>query len=147
MSESAAHASRRNEELAALVNLEARWENLRASRASAKPSSLLELQGNQRAYEIFHAKLIAYNKRQTPVHIPEKLINTAFRLEQWWPTGSQSSGTARATRPAFGGPRSVARELEMLAGWCSDLRNTNAAALRHACPKPRISQACLGPDR
>jgi hypothetical protein len=156
MSESAAQAPNRSEELAVLVNLEARWENLRASRASAKPSSLRELQGNQRAYEIFHARLIAYNKRHTPAHIPDKLINTSVRLEQWCKQMSAlftalAKGVAfpahllekayrladaiatrrnctRAARPVSSAERSVTRELEMLAGWCGDLHNADAAA-------------------
>src|SRR5947209_13482972 len=83
MSESQANPASRYHELAVLVELEARWENLRAQRISARPSSLQELQSYQRAYELFHAKLVAYNKRYTPRHIPELLINTSVRLEQW----------------------------------------------------------------
>jgi hypothetical protein len=156
MSESAAHTPSRSEELAVLVDLEACWENLRASRASAKPSSLRELQGIQRAYEIFHGKLVAYNRLYTPVHIPELLINTSVRLEQWCKQMSALFGAVaeevafpthllekayrladriatrrnceRAVRPASGGARSAAPELEMLAAWCSGLRNTDAAA-------------------
>jgi hypothetical protein len=156
MSESAAHSPSRSEQLAVLVDLEARWENLRASRASSKPASLLELQGFQHAYEIFHGKLVAYNRRYTPVHIPELLINTSVRLEQWCKQMSALFGALgeevafpthllekayrladgiatrqnceRAIRPAPGGARFAARELEMLAAWCSDLRDTDAAA-------------------
>ena len=154
MSESAAHSPSRSEELAVLVDLEARWENLRASRASAKPSSLRELQGIQRAYENFHGKLVAYNKRYAPAHIPEMLINSSVRLQQWCTHmsalfGALAEGVAfpthllekayrlvdgiatrrnyeRAVRPASCGARSAARELAMLAAWCSDLRNTDA---------------------
>src|SRR5437763_12172973 len=70
-------------ELAVLVDLEARWDNLRASRSSAGPCTLQELQGNQRAYELFHAKLVAYNKRYAPPHVAELLVNTPVRLELW----------------------------------------------------------------
>jgi hypothetical protein len=156
MSESAVHGPSRSEELAVLVDLEARWENLRASRASAKPTSLRDLQCNQRAYEIFHAKLVAYNKRHAPAHIPELLINTSVRLEQWCKQMSVLFGTlaggaafpahllekayrladglatrrnwAHAARPAAGEARSAARELETLAAWCTELHNTGAAA-------------------
>src|SRR5947209_20180838 len=83
MSESQANPASRYHELAVLVDLEARWENLRAARSSARPSSLQELQSYQRAYEHFHAKLVAYNRRHAPPHIPELLINTAARLEHW----------------------------------------------------------------
>src|SRR5437763_13273146 len=57
MLEADVRRSSRCAELAVLVDLEARWENLRACRKSSGPSTLQELQGNQRAYEVFHAKL------------------------------------------------------------------------------------------
>ena len=41
------------------------------------------MQGNQRAYEVFHAKLVAYNKRHTPAHVPELLLNSPSRLGMW----------------------------------------------------------------
>jgi hypothetical protein len=156
MSESAADRCGRSGDLAVLVELEAHWENLRASRTSARPSSLQELQGNQRAYETFHAKLVAYNKRHAPAHLPERLINTAVRLEQWCDKMSAlftelADGVAFPTqllekayrladriatrkkcncaaRPASGGTRSAARELEVLAKWCAELPDAAAAA-------------------
>src|SRR5579859_7858978 len=73
----------RGAKLAELIDLEARWENLRATRTSATPDSLQELQCNQRAYDLFHTRLVAYNRRYTPRHIPELLINTSVRLEHW----------------------------------------------------------------
>jgi hypothetical protein len=155
MSVSAEHSPGRSEALAVLVDLEARWENLRASRAPAKASTLRELQGIQRAYENFHGKLVVYNRRYTPAHIPELLINTSIRLEQWCKQmsalfGALAEGVAfpthllekayrladgvatrrncnRAVRPASGGARSAAREFDMLAAWCSDLRNAGAS--------------------
>jgi hypothetical protein len=143
-------------ELAVLVDLEARWENLRASRALAGAFTLLDLQGNQRAYEVFHAKLVAYNKRFAPPHIPELLVNTALRLELWckkmgtlfaelegrvpFPAHllekayrladavAVRKGRDRAVPPMPSGPRSAAQELDSLAAWCAEVARTDAAA-------------------
>jgi hypothetical protein len=72
-------------ELALLVDLEARWENLRA--AAPKPAggvpSTRDLHGRQRTYEAFRARLAAYNQRYTPAHVPELLLNTPARLGRW----------------------------------------------------------------
>jgi hypothetical protein len=72
-------------ELALLVDLEARWENLRTipSRPADVQPTTQELHGKQKAYEAFRAKLAAYNKRFKPSHIPELLLNTPVRLGIW----------------------------------------------------------------
>lgn len=72
-------------ELALLVDLEARWENLRttSSRPVDVQPTTQELHGKQKAYEAFRAKLAAYNKRFKPSHIPELLLNTPVRLGIW----------------------------------------------------------------
>jgi hypothetical protein len=72
-------------ELSLLVELEAQWENLRASRPqdTLLRSTMQDLQSRQRAYEAFRAKLAAYNKRYTPAHVPEVLLNTPSRLGTW----------------------------------------------------------------
>ena len=72
-------------ELSLLVELEARWENLRKAlpREPAAGSVTQTLLGVQRAYDAFHGKLVAYNKRFTPAHVPELLLNTPFRLALW----------------------------------------------------------------
>jgi hypothetical protein len=72
-------------ELAALVELEAGWENLRtvASRTPESQATPRDLHGKQKAYETFRAKLAAYNKRYSPPHVPELLLNTAVRLGRW----------------------------------------------------------------
>src|SRR5262249_54019030 len=72
-------------ELALLVDLEARWENLRttAAKPSAGQPTLLELQAKQKAYEAFRTKLAAYNQRFAPGHVPELLLNTPTRLGLW----------------------------------------------------------------
>jgi len=69
-------------ELSLLVDLEARWENLRItpSRAPEVGFSTQDLQGKQKAYEAFHDKLVAYNEQYTLAHVPELLLNTPSRL-------------------------------------------------------------------
>jgi hypothetical protein len=67
-------------ELSLLVDLEARWENLRKVNPG---SSLQDLQARQKAYDAFHAKLVAYNRRYRPPHVPELLLNTPLRLALW----------------------------------------------------------------
>jgi hypothetical protein len=71
--------------LSLLVDLEARWENLRKT-PLAEPdakSATHDLQGKQKAYEGFHAKLLSYNRRYAPAHVPELLLNTPSRLGLW----------------------------------------------------------------
>jgi hypothetical protein len=72
-------------ELSQLVELEARWENLRKapSRAPGAGAATQNLQGVQKAYDAFRTKLVAYNKRYKPVHVPELLLNTPVRLATW----------------------------------------------------------------
>ena len=72
-------------DLSLLVDLEARWENLRKTplQPPEAESSKQDLQGKQKAYEFFHAKLVAYNKQYTPAHVPEMLLNTPIRLASW----------------------------------------------------------------
>jgi hypothetical protein len=67
-------------ELSLLVDLEARWENLRKV---APGYSLQDLQARQKSYDAFHAKLVAYNRHYTPPHVPELLLNTPLRLALW----------------------------------------------------------------
>ena len=83
MPESDVPRASRSAELAVLLDLEASWENLRASRTSAGLSTIQELKGNQRAYEAFRARLVAYNKRYAPPHIPELPLNNPARLGPW----------------------------------------------------------------
>ena len=66
--------------LSLLVDLEARWENLRKLNLG---HSLQALQARQKAYDAFHAKLVAYNRRYTPMHVPELLLNSPLRLALW----------------------------------------------------------------
>jgi hypothetical protein len=71
-------------ELSLLVELEARWENLRGNRsANGGKEETTQLQQKQKAYEAFHDKLSAYNKNFEPEHVPERLLNTPLRLSEW----------------------------------------------------------------
>jgi hypothetical protein len=72
-------------ELSLLVELEARWENLRKtpSRTQERASYTQTLAGAQKAYDAFRDKLTAYNKQYTPAYVPELLLNTPSRLAVW----------------------------------------------------------------
>jgi hypothetical protein len=59
------------------------------------------------------------------VAFPAHLLDKAYRLADGI---AIRRNCTRIDRLASGGARSVTRELEMLAEWCSDLCNTNAAA-------------------
>jgi hypothetical protein len=72
-------------ELSLLVDLEARWENLRKTPSwhGDVGASTKDLHGKQRAYEAFRSGLVAYNARYQPAHVPELLLNTPARLGAW----------------------------------------------------------------
>ncbi len=72
-------------ELSQLVDLEARWENLRIYQpaSAGTTSTLKELHQKQKAYEAFFAKLGIYNKAHKPAHVAELLLNNAPRLGKW----------------------------------------------------------------
>jgi hypothetical protein len=72
-------------ELAVLLHLEARWENLSAARSGTPrvPSVTPDLQAVQRAYDAFRAQLRAYQLRFSPTHESELLLNTPSRLGIW----------------------------------------------------------------
>jgi hypothetical protein len=71
--------------LTVLLDLEARWENLRAARSGTPqvPSATPDLQAMQRAYAAFRAQLRAYQTRFAPTHAPALLLNTPARLGRW----------------------------------------------------------------
>ena len=71
--------------LTVLLDLEARWENLRAARSGTPqvPSATPDLQAMQRAYAAFRAQLRAYQMRFAPTHASELLLNTPARLGRW----------------------------------------------------------------
>ena len=72
-------------ELSLLVDLEARWENLRANRVlnGVKEETTSSLQHKQKAYEAFQSKLVAYNKSFKPAYVPGLLLNTPRRIGEW----------------------------------------------------------------
>jgi hypothetical protein len=72
-------------ELALLVDLEARWENLRKTPSCGHEvgATLRDLHGRQKAYEAFRTRLVTYNQRYSPAHVPELLLNTPSRLGIW----------------------------------------------------------------
>ncbi len=72
-------------ELAVLVELEARWENLRKNqrRDAEGKLTLPNLVAIQKAYASFRVNLVAYNKRYKPAHVPELLLNTPARVGAW----------------------------------------------------------------
>jgi len=45
--------------------------------------SLQNLKARQKAYDAFHAKLVAYNRRYTSTHGAVLLLNTTLRLSLW----------------------------------------------------------------
>jgi hypothetical protein len=72
-------------ELTWLVDLEARWENLRddSRRTLGTQAATRELHELQKAYEAFRSRLQAYNRRYASAHVPELLLNTPARLGKW----------------------------------------------------------------
>ena len=62
-----------------------RWENLRKTPAPHEEAGAAfeDLQGRQKFYEAFRVKLVAYNDRHSPAHLPELLLNTPIRLGTW----------------------------------------------------------------
>jgi len=77
------HSAAQMLELALLVDLEARWENLRDSQPIPSAAPLKELHQKQKAYEAFFAGLVTYNKGHQPAHVPELLLNNSRRLGVW----------------------------------------------------------------
>jgi hypothetical protein len=78
------HALAQAAALLQLFDLEACWENLRDTPTSAPRSlSLGDLQKKQNAHRLFQDQLAIYNRRYTPAHIPELLLNTPARLCKW----------------------------------------------------------------
>ena len=103
-------------ELSLLVDLEARWENLRKT-PSPDPevvAATQDLKAKQKAYEAFRAKLVAYNKQYSPAHVPELLLNTPARLGIWcrkmrtftskWSTPRRSPARSTWWRKPTAGP-------------------------------------------
>jgi hypothetical protein len=71
--------------LTVLLDLEARWENLREGRSGTPhvPSATPDLEAMQRAYAAFRVQLNAYQTRYSPTHATALLLNTPARLGRW----------------------------------------------------------------
>ncbi|MDB5309234.1 MAG: hypothetical protein JWO38_3436 [Gemmataceae bacterium] len=71
-------------ELAAVIDLEARWENMRADRpGGAVGHGTLDLQNRQRTYEAFRSRWVAYTARYKTLRVPELTPNGPERLGAW----------------------------------------------------------------
>jgi hypothetical protein len=73
-------------DLCLLVDQEARWENLRKVRdqpSGAKSLSNEELHAVQNAFAAFRTRLVAYNKKYSPAHATDLLLNYPERLGPW----------------------------------------------------------------
>jgi hypothetical protein len=71
-------------ELARVIDLEARWENIRADRAGVMTGhGTLDLQNRQRTYEAFRSRLAAYTARYRSTRVPELTPNGLDRLGAW----------------------------------------------------------------
>ena len=70
--------------LARVIDLQARWENLRDS-AGKPPSDYTapDLHGRQKAYEAFRAARADYTSKFRPIEVPETSLNTAERVAAW----------------------------------------------------------------
>ena len=70
--------------LARLIDLQARWENLRDN--PGKPPSEYtapDLHGRQKAYEAFRAARADYTSRYRAIDVPETSLNTPERVAAW----------------------------------------------------------------
>jgi hypothetical protein len=105
-------------DLALLVDLEARWENLR--HAPRKPGDVRattpDLHGRQRAYEAFRTRLAAYNKRYRPAHVPELLLNTPARFGRWC-RSMRDLLLVVENEPGVGYPAHLLEKARRLADW------------------------------
>jgi hypothetical protein len=70
--------------LAALVELESRWENIPVAAGGASPGeSLRDLTAKQRAFDAYRDGLVAYNRQFRPAHHGERPATTPKRLGAW----------------------------------------------------------------
>src|SRR5262245_8728470 len=71
-------------ELARVIDLHARWENLRANPARLTAAySVLDLQELQRAFEAYRVRQAAYTARYHAAEIPELTRNSPERVGTW----------------------------------------------------------------
>jgi hypothetical protein len=124
-------------DLAVLVDAEARWENLR--KAAPPGPGLHDLHARQKAYDAFHAKLVAYNRRYTPPHAPELLLNTPKRLALWC---RRMRDLFAQVGPAPGGPCPV-HLVEKAYRWADQVatHRGQAPAVRPPAPPASVREA------
>src|SRR5262245_2529218 len=71
-------------ELARVLDLQARWENMRDDTASAHGvNSVSHLQGLQRAFEAFRVRMAEYSARHRSAQIPDLTPSGPDRLGAW----------------------------------------------------------------
>ena len=70
-------------ELAAVIDSQARWENMRCDPPHAGDNSSAALQARQKAYDAFRTRLAAYTARYRTVQIPETTLNGPERVGVW----------------------------------------------------------------
>jgi hypothetical protein len=136
--------------LAHLVELEARWTNIPLAAMTDSPgASLAGLVAKQKAFDAYHAKLVAYNRLHRPTYDGQRPVTTPVRLAVWCRKMSElyrhASGAEcpvnlleqahrcadrlgiRLNRDLVGRPTNVTRTaeaiagLEALAAWCDGL--------------------------
>jgi hypothetical protein len=71
-------------DLARVIDLQARWENLRVhpTRPAAE-FSVADLHNRQKAYEAFRVRMEAYSARYRAARVAEPTLNTAGRVGAW----------------------------------------------------------------
>jgi len=139
----------RTVDLALLVDLEARWENLRSGPTNQQ-STHQDLARKQRAYDAFQTELVKYNKKYPGGYVSAFHRNTPLRLAVWLrkmrdlyrPLDTQVPSPAHLLEKAYRSAdvmavragkerfsraaavetaRAAVAELEALAGWCDGL--------------------------
>jgi hypothetical protein len=71
-------------ELARVLDLQARWENMREDRGQAGDGfTIPALQGRQKAYDAFQIRLAAYSSKYRSAQVPEPTLNTPERVGMW----------------------------------------------------------------
>lgn len=70
-------------ELTRILDLQARWENLRGAPTGAPGFSTPDLHGRQKAYDAFRTRLAAYSAKYPAPHLPEVTLNTPERVGTW----------------------------------------------------------------
>src|SRR4051794_22201844 len=85
MTENPPVTSSRAVDLASLLELEARWENLRPDRSGPadQQSTHRDLTRVQQAYEAFRVKMAEYNKKHNSDYVAAAQQQTSVRLALW----------------------------------------------------------------